>query len=31
LLDQFWRAAKVEDADGLQKLAQEILAQDDEE
>lgn len=31
LLDQFWRAAKVEDADGLQKLAQEILSEEQED
>ena len=30
LLDQYWRAAKVEEADALQKLAQEILAEDNE-
>jgi hypothetical protein len=30
LLDQYWRAAKVEEADALQKLAQEILADDNE-
>ena len=29
LLDQYWRAAKVEDADALQKLAQEIISTDD--
>ncbi len=28
LLDQFWRAAKVEDVDSLQKLAQEIISED---
>ena len=31
LLDQFWRAAKVEDADNLQKLAQEILSEEQED
>lgn len=31
LLDIYWRAAKVEDADKLQKLAQEIIAADAEE
>ena len=30
LLDQYWRAAKVEEADALQKLAQEILSEDNE-
>jgi len=30
LLDQYWRAAKVEDADALQKLAQEIISTDEE-
>jgi len=30
LLDQYWRAAKVEDADALQKLAQEILTDNSE-
>ncbi len=30
LLDQYWRAAKVEDADALQKLAQEIISADEE-
>jgi exonuclease SbcD len=30
LLDQYWRAAKVEDADVLQKLAQEILTEENE-
>ena len=29
LLDQYWRAAKVEDADALQKLAQEIISTDE--
>ncbi|MGA7193655.1 MAG: exonuclease SbcCD subunit D [Anaerolineales bacterium] len=29
LLDQYWRAAKIEDADALQKLAQEIISTDD--
>ena len=29
LLDQYWRAAKIEDADRLQKLAQEIMSTDD--
>jgi exonuclease SbcD len=28
LLDQYWRAAKVEDAEALQKLAQEIISGD---
>jgi DNA repair protein SbcD/Mre11 len=30
LLDQYWRAAKVEDTDALQKLAQEILTEENE-
>jgi len=30
LLDQYWRAAKIEDAEALQKLAQEIISTDDE-
>jgi len=30
LLDQYWRAAKVEEAEALQKLAQEIISTDDE-
>jgi len=30
LLDQYWRAVKVEDADALQKLAQEILTDNNE-
>ncbi len=30
LLDQYWRATKVEDADALQKLAQEIISTDEE-
>jgi len=30
LLDQYWRAAKIEDADVLQKLAQEIISADEE-
>jgi DNA repair protein SbcD/Mre11 len=30
LLDQYWRAAKVEEADALQRLAQEILSEDNE-
>ncbi len=29
LLDQYWRAAKIEDAEILQKLAQEIMSTDD--
>jgi exonuclease SbcD len=29
LLDQYWRAAKIEDADALQKLAQEIISTDE--
>jgi exonuclease SbcD len=29
LLDQYWRAAKIEDADTLQKLAQEIISTDE--
>ena len=29
LLDQYWRAAKIEDADTLQKLAQEIISADE--
>ena len=29
LLDQYWRAAKVEDAETLQKLAQEIISADE--
>jgi DNA repair protein SbcD/Mre11 len=29
LLDQYWRAAKIEDADVLQKLAQEIISTDE--
>ena len=29
LLDQYWRAAKVEDAETLQKLAQEIISMDE--
>ena len=30
LLDQYWRAAKIEDVDALQKLAQEIISGDEE-
>ena len=30
LLDQYWRAAKIEDAEALQKLAQEILTEENE-
>ncbi|MCL4528005.1 MAG: hypothetical protein M1282_01160, partial [Chloroflexi bacterium] len=29
LLDQYWRATKVEDADELQKLAREIISEDE--
>jgi len=29
LLDQYWRAAKIEEADTLQKLAQEIISTDE--